>query len=299
MIEMKTLKKYLSVLKQSILSWWGRDAFSQSAAAAFYAVFSLPGLLMIVMAVAALGFEQQRAEYEILGHVRNVLGPDVALNMKAIIDSTQSDNRDFWAMSVGIATLAFGATGLFAQLQKSLNYIWGVEVKKSANFLSFLKVRAIGFGICVSVGFLLLISLVLTALLSAAGEWMAQHFSESMTFLFYIINYLFSLTFIGALFSVIYKVLPDVELKWRDVFRGGILAGVLFTSGEYGLSLYFKIARPESTFGAAGSMILFLLWIFYSCLILFFGAEFIRAYTEKNKEKPLPNEISKAATRHA
>ncbi len=287
--------KNVSIIKQSIFNWWGRDAFSQSAATAFYAVFSLPGLLMIVMAIAALGFEQQRAENEILGHVRNVLGPDVALNVKAIIDSTQAGDRDFWAIFIGVSTLAFGATGLFAQIQKSLNYIWSVEVKKSASFTSFLKARAIGFGICISVGFLLLVSLTLTAVLSVISQWVARHFSEDMAFLFFILNYLFSLGFISALFSVIYKVLPDIEMKWSDAFRGGVLAGILFTSGEYGLSFYFKIVQPGSTFGAAGSMILILLWIFYSCLVLFYGAEFLRSYLEENKSEPPPAKISKKA----
>jgi membrane protein len=282
------------ILKISILDWWQRDAFSQSAAIAFYAVFSLPGLLMIIMATAALGLEQQQAEAQIIGHIRSVLGPGVASNIKDIIDSTQAGNQDIWAFIVGTATLAFGATGLFAQLQKALNNIWSVEVKKSANLVTFLKVRAAGFGICISMGFLLLVSLAITAWITALSDWLAQHFSQDMAILFALMNYIFSLGFVSFLFATIYKILPDVHLTWNDVLYGGLLAGFMFTSGEYGLSFYFKIAQPETTFGTAGSLILILLWVFYSCLVLLYGAEFLRSYREyKDKRKPPPIEIAK------
>lgn len=288
------LSDYYVDFRRALRSWWLRDAFSQSAAAAYYAVFSLPGLLMIIMAIAAIALEQQRVENEILSHLRHVMGPAFSDNVKIIIDNFQRKNRDIWAIAIGASTLLFGATGLFAQLQKSLNQIWGVEVKKSANIRAFLKTRFTALGISISIGFLLLISLFLTAALTAISEWVSRHFSESLLYLFYIGNYFLSLGTVSVLFALIYKILPDIELKWRDALRGGFLSALLFTAGEYGLSFYFKLAKPESAFDQAGSLILFLLWTFYSCLILLYGAEFIRSSLDRNHErKPTPTDIAK------
>jgi membrane protein len=285
---------FLSILGKAFRGWWSRDAFSQSAAAAYYAVFSLPGFLMIVLGIAVMALERQRVEDQIIGHVRHTLGPDTAATLKAVIENAQSATNDLVPMIVGGLILLFGATGLFVQLQKSLNEVWSVEVKKSASLSTFLKDRITALGITISLGFLLMVSLVLTALLTTLSDWMARQFSDYFVYLFYGFDFTISLAAITILFALIYKVLPDVHLKWPDALRGGALAAVLFSVGEYGLNIYFRVVQPESTFGAAGSLILFLIWIFYSCMVLFFGAEFIRSYMESVKNaKPPPTEIAK------
>ena len=156
----------LKILKKSLGYWLRDDPFTQSAAAAYYAIFALPGLLIIVMAIAAFVFDQSRVEGEVLGHINNILGAQVAQNVNQIVTETQQGDRDTWAMIAGIITLLFGATGLFAQLQRSLNRIWEVEVKKSAGLLAFLKTRLISFSVILVIGFLLLVSLSLTALIA-------------------------------------------------------------------------------------------------------------------------------------
>jgi membrane protein len=291
--------KFLLTLKKAFMGWWSRDALSQSAAAAYCAIFSLPGFLIIVMSIAVMAFEKQHVETSILEHIRHILGPDAASTLKIVIENSQSQNRDIGPMVVGVGTLLFGATGLFVQLQKSLNAVWEVKVKKSAGFMTFLKHRITALGITISLGFLLMVSLLLTATVTTLSGWLAQHFSDHLVYFFYGLNFFLSLATITFLFALIYKVLPDIHLEWPDALRGGFLAAILFTAGEYGLNIYFKIAQPGSAFGATGSLILMLIWIFYSCMVLFFGAEFIRSYMENVKdEKPEPTEIAKHAPHH-
>jgi membrane protein len=286
--------KITRILIQTFRGWWNRDAFSQSAAAAYCAIFSLPGFLIVIMTIAVTAFERQRVESQILSHVRHILGLDAAETLKSVIENSQSVSHDIIPMLIGGATLLFGATGLFVQLQKSLNNVWEVKVKKSANFLTFLKDRMTAFGVMISLGFLLMISLTLTAMLTTLSDWLARQFSDYFVYLFFSLNFFLSLVTVSFLFALMYKVLPDVHMKWRDALRGGVLAALLFSLGEYALTIYFQVARPDSTFGAAGSIILFLIWIYYSCCVLFFGAEFIRSYMNTIKdEKPPPTKIAK------
>lgn len=283
----------LLILGRAFKNWWGRDPLSQSAAAAYYAVFSLPGLLIIIMTIAAMAYEQSSAETQALSHVQNVLGADVAQTMRAILQSARHKNGDILAMSVGAFTLFFGTTGLFVQLQKSLNQVWDVEIKKGIGFLIFLKARVTALGITICLGLLLLLSLILTAALAALSNWLTIHLSQDLVYYLYSMNFFMSLIILSLLFTLIHKILPDIHLKWRDALRGGIVSAVLFKFGEYGLGLYFRLAQPESVFGAAGSIILFLIWVFYSCLVLLYGAEFIRSSIEfMQSEKPKPSHLA-------
>ena len=263
------------------------DPFTQSAAAAYYAIFSLPGLLIIVMAVAAVFFDQQRVETEILGYIGNILGRDVSLSIKKIVEETQQRDRDLWAMIAGVATLIFGATGLFAQLQRSLNYIWGVELSQKAGWWVFLKSRLISFGLILIVGFLLLISLSFTAFFTIFSDWFATQFSPDWAQGLLIFNTAFSFCIIVILFALIFKILPDTHVDWDVAFYGGVISAILFSIGEYALNFYFKVAEPASSFGAAGSIILVMLWVSYSCLILLIGAEFSRTYTQEDKAREI------------
>jgi membrane protein len=269
----------LKVINKTFRNWLDDDPFTQSAAAAYYAIFSLPGLLIIVMAVAAIFFDQQRVEKEILGHLDNMVGRDASRTVQDIVEETQRGKRDFWAMLVGFVTLAFGATGLFAHLQRSLNRIWGVEVAKKAGWYAFLKSRLTSFGLILIIGFLLLISLSLTAFFNLFSEWLATQFSPEFARGSMLMSNIMSFLIVVVLFALIFKILPDAQVGWKVSFYGGILTAVLFSVGEYALNFYFEIAEPQSSFGAAGSVILVMLWVSYSCLILLIGAEFSKTYT--------------------
>ncbi len=278
---------FITTLYKSFQNWLSDDPFTQSAAAAYYAIFSLPGLLIIVMAVAAVFFDQQRVETEILGYIGNMLGRDVSLSIKQIVEETQQRDRDLWAMIAGVATLIFGATGLFAQLQRSLNYIWGVELSQKAGWWVFLKSRLISFGLILIVGFLLLISLSFTAFFTIFSDWFATQFSPDWAQGLLIFNTAFSFCIIVTLFALIFKILPDAHVEWNVAFYGGAISAILFSIGEYALNFYFKMAEPASSFGAAGSIILVMLWVSYSCLILLIGAEFSRTYTQEDKAREI------------
>jgi membrane protein len=283
----------MKIIKQTLRSWLSNDPFSQSAAVAYYATFSLPGLLIIIMGIAAIFFDQKSVEREVLGHIQNMLGVDAARSVGKIVDETQRNDRDVWAMVIGGFTLLFGATGLFAQLQKSLNFIWKVEVRKNVGFLKFIKHRATAFGIVVAIGFLLMVSLSVNAALSALGDWLETQIPAYWLFGLYALNMAVSYFIISFLFALIFKVLPDVRVKWKFSLVGGVFSATLFSIGEYGLNLYFKLAEPQSAFGAAGSVVLLMLWVSYSCLILLLGAEFTKACSLEYDSKVKPSEIAK------
>jgi len=284
----------LTILKKSLGNWLSDDPFTQSAAAAYYAIFALPGLLIIVMAMAAFVFDQNQVEEVVLGHISNILGAQTAQSVDQIVTETQQGDRDVWAMIAGAVTLLFGATGLFAQLQRSLNRIWEVEIKKSTGWMAFLKSRITSFSLILVIGFLLLISLSLTAIMTMLGEWLSAQFSPSLALTLSSLNMVFSFLTITALFTFIFKILPDAIVFWRDAFWGGALSTFLFIIGEYALNYYFALAEPQSSFGAAGSIILLMLWVSYSCMILLIGAEFAKTHAqEKYGRKAQASPIAK------
>ncbi|MDF2368221.1 YihY/virulence factor BrkB family protein [Sneathiella sp.] len=279
---------FITILKKTITNWLDDDPFTQSAAAAYYAVFSLPGLLIIIMAIAAIFFDQSRVENEILGLIRNMLGGDASSSVKKIVEETQQEDRDFWAMIAGAVTLAFGATGLFVQLQRSLNLIWDVEISKKAGWLVFLRRRLASFSLILMVGFLLLVSLSLTAFFTAFGEWLATQFSPEWAKGLMILSNVISFLLTATLFALIFKILPDAHVAWTVAFYGGLVSAALFSVGEYAMNFYFELAEPQSSFGAAGSVILVMLWVSYSCLILLIGAEFSKTYTHEQANRHIP-----------
>ncbi len=269
----------LKTLKNTLKSWWIDDPFTDSAAIAYYAIFSIPGLLVIILGLTSIFFEADMMEDQIFNNIKQILGNDVAVNIKSIVEETSLDNRNIWALVIGVVTLIFGATGLFVQLQRSLNRIWQVYIpKRKRHTPKFIKDRFISFSMIIVIGFLLLISLTITAFISALNEWFSNQISTSFIFILQITDFIFSISLITLLFTILFKILPDMKVEWRYAVKGGILSALLFHVGEYALNMYFQMAEPASTFGAAGSIILIMLWVYYSGMILLLGAE----YTKQN-----------------
>lgn len=283
----------LKLFIKSLKNWFADDPFTQSAAAAYYATFSFPGLLIITMSVAAFAFDQQQVESQVVGKLSQMLGAETAQNLNEIAQETQRNDRDVWALIIGLVTLSFGATGLFAHLQRALNQIFEVEVKETAGVWPFLKARLISFGVILVLGFLLLISLSMTAILTLISEWLTTQFSPTFSSAILVLNIFVSLLLTVLLFTLIYRILPDVKLAWRSAFMGGVVATLFFKIGEHGLNIYFELAEPQSGFGAAGSLVLLMLWVSYSCMILLLGAEFSKSYEELVRRKRVkPTEIA-------
>lgn len=282
-------KDLFSLLKESYSEWNDDDPFRMSAAMSYYAIFSLPGLLLIVISVAGFIFGEEAVQGEISTQISSMIGSDAAKNVEGMISNVHQNDSSLWATIIGVATLIFGATGVFYQLQISLNQIWEVQVKKEEGIKKVLVDRITSFGVILVIGFLLLISLVLTAALSAFSDFIKENLPSYLIYVFYVIEFLISYGIITLLFATIYKVLPDVKIEWKTVWIGAAVTAALFVIGKFALGIYFGKSDPGSAYGAAGSLILILLWVSYSCLILFFGAEFTQVYARRYGHKIEPN----------
>jgi len=222
------------------------------------------------------------------------LGEDTAGQIQEIIAQTSETKRSIIGAIIGVVTLLLGATGVFAQFQKSLNIIWEVEADESKSGLwQLIKVRLFSFGLIISIAFLLVISLFVSTLLTTFGDWLSAQFSEALLILVTAVNFLFSLFILSILFALMLKIFPDAKIKWSDVWIGSILTAVLFEIGKFALSLYFGKANPATAYGAAGSIILILLWVSYSSMIVFYGAEFTRAYANVHSGRIEPSETAR------
>ena len=269
------------LLKIAFSNWWKKDPFKESAVIAYYAIFSLPGLLVVILTVAGYFFGAEAVNGQMKSQISSSMGADTADQMQQMIKFASQSKNSMWATIIGIATILVGATGVFAQFQKSLNIIWEVKVDESkAGILAVLRVRLFSFGLILSLAFVLIASLVISTTLAAFGNWLSGHFSDSIIFLIQAVNILLSLLILALLFALMFKFFPDAKIKWNHVWVGSILTAILFELGKILLSLYFGRANPGSGYGAAGSIILILLWVSYSSMIVFFGAEFTHAYAE-------------------
>ncbi len=282
LINMKKLKikDWLTILKNTLKTWWNGDPFRQSAVIAFYAVFSLPVLLVIVFYLAGIIFGNVAGNGKVAAAISGTLGGAAAKQIEDMIVNVNLSKNTLFATIAGILTLIFTATGVFIELQKSLNIIWHIQPAKiKRGLLKFLKDRLFSFGLVASIGFLLAISLVLTTVLTAISGWISQRFSYLTIYLLHAFDVLFSLSMISVLFALMFKVLPDIHITWKSILPGAILTAFLFIIGKYALGVYFVTFQPASMYGAAGSIVLILLWVSYSCMIVLFGAEFTKQYS--------------------
>ena len=275
------LKESFAILKQSASEWMEDQSPTLGAALAYYTVFSLAPLLIIAIAIAGLVFGPEAAQGQIFEQLRGLMGEASAKSMQDLVESANAKPATgIFATVIGIVTLLFGASGVFGQLQTSLNAIWGVQPKPGRGFLGIIQDRILSFGFILVVGFLLLVSLVLTAAVALVGEWFGGML-PGMEFLIQILNSGLSLAVITLLFAMIFKFLPDAKIAWHDVWIGALITAALFTVGKFALGLYLGKSGVGSSYGAAGSLIVLLLWVYYSSQILFFGAEFTQVYANR------------------
>ena len=269
-----------SLLKTTGTKWWAIDPFRQSAGIAYYAIFSLPALLVIIITIAGFAFGADAASGKILEQVKDTMGPETADQIKEMLAKATQSKTTWWAIVLGVITVLIGAIGVFVELQKTLNIIWEVEATLRKGVWGFLRSRIFSFGLILAIAFLLIMSLVVSTVLAAASGLLKADSSKILLAFFEILNFIISLGVISFLFALMFKYLPDAKITWRHVWLGALLTGILFTIGKTALAFYFGKAEPGSGYGAAGSIILILLWTSYSSMILFLGAEFTHTYAE-------------------
>ena len=274
-------KETARLFKAAFVKWNEKDPFRESAVIAYYAIFALPGLLVLVITLGGYLFGSEAVTGQLHGQISAAMGNDTADQVQDMMKKASGSTHSLWVRMIGIITILVGATGVFVQLQKSFNIIWEVKAQPAKSGLwILLKARLFSFGLILSIAFLLLVSLVITALLAALSKWMVAYWPAYVMSLFQVANFLISLTIISILFALMFKILPDAKIKWRYVWVGAFLTGLLFEVGKFGLGLYFGKAEPGSRYGTAGSVILVLLWVSYSSMIVFYGAEFTKAYAD-------------------
>jgi membrane protein len=283
-----SFKKVLPILKGTFKEFGEDNVLRLSAALAYYAMFSIGPLLVIAVGVAGLVLGQESVRHEIQQQLQSMLGENSAKTLGSMM-SAQKHGSSLITTIIGIVVLLFGAAGVFGQLQDALNTIWEVKSKPGTGIWGFIRNRFLSFSMVLGVGFLLLISLALTTFLSAVTGSLGSKLPISEA-LAHILNFVVSFGVITLLFAMIFKYLPDVKVPLRKVWVGAIVTALLFTVGKYLLALYLGRASTTSSYGAAGSVIVILMWIYYASVILLFGAEFTQVYTNQTGTKVVPTE---------
>lgn len=259
-----------------------------SAALAYYTIFSLTPLIIIVISAATLFLgERMNPGSQLFSEISQMMGADAAAQLKSFVDQSNLSDKSTFGLMVGVVTLVIGATAIFTEIQDSINLIWKVKAVPKKGWKKLIKNRLLSFSLIASLGFLLLVSLILNSIVVGIGDKLASYASrigiEQVSTLFMVIvTNALTLAVVTAIFAIIFKVLPDVDLRWKPAMIGALFTALLFSLGKYAIGIYIEKGNPGSAFGAASSLIVILLWIYYTSVILYFGAEFTQAYAEKH-----------------
>jgi membrane protein len=271
------------------------DAFSQSAALAYYSLLSMAPLLLIVVAVAGIFFADGRVHAELIEQMRNLVGSEGAELTRTVIEHTGGGERSVWSLVVGSALTLLGATTVFAQLQHALNRVWQVEAApQSALIMAFIRQRLLSFALVLSIGFLLMVSLVISAVLGTLHTYLDERLASAALF-WSGLDLAISFSLATGLIAMMFKYLPDCEIEWRDTWHGAVITAALFVVGKQVIGLYLGQTTVASSFGAAASVVVFMIWVYYAGLILLLGAEITRAVAVRRGSIVVPTEHSKPA----
>jgi len=290
---LKNIRFFWEVVKETFSAWNNSTASKDSASLAYYAIFSIPGLLIIIIWIAGYFFGEEAIRGEISNQISGLMGAEAAKSIENMIAGALIDKQNIFMKIVGVGSLVFGSTTLFFQLQHSLNTLWDVEAAPKKAIVKFLLDRANSLGMILILGFLLMVTMILSSLISIFNNFITRYFGLETYMLVESINFVMGFGVVMLLFALLFKVLPDVEISWKSVWKGALLTTVLFTLGKFLLSLYFGTAKPTSAFGTAGTVILIMMWINYSCMLVFFGAEFTKIYTYKKGYRIVPSKHAK------
>ena len=257
------------------------NAMKLSASLSYYTIFSLAPMLLIIIAVCGIFFGRDAVQGEIYSRIQNLVGSDAALQIQSMIKSAQQSDQSWVAATLGVVTLIIGATGVFIEIQDSINYIWSIKAKPKRGWVKFIINRAISFSLILSVGFLMLVSLTVNTVLDLMFDKIAMQFPEATVYAVYIFNLTIVFVVITLLFSIIFKILPDAEPRWMDAIAGAAFTAILFMLGKFLIGYYLTTSSIATTYGSSSAIVIILLWIYYSSVILYFGAEFTKVYAAR------------------
>lgn len=285
-----SFKGIWDVIKKTVTNFGTYHLPRHSAALSYYTIFAFAPLLVVLVAVGSMVFGHEMVQGKVNSTLADFLGESTAVELQQVIAKASLQGKSEWAAIIGAATLLFAASSVFGQIQESLNAIWGVRARAKRGWLRLIKKRLLSFSIIASLGFLLLVSLAISAALDAFGTRLKEYFPDASIVLFYIINSVIILAVVTLIFAVIFRYLPDTNTPWKDIWGGAIITGLLFLLGKFAISVYLSRANLGATYGAAGAIVVLLVWVYYSALILYFGAAITRNWVERFGEGIKPDE---------
>ncbi len=287
-----TFKGIWKVLKDCFSGFSDDKVVKLSASLSYYTVFSMGPLLIVIIFLCSFFFGRDAVEGKIYGQLAGFVGKDTALQLQQMIKNASLSGKSNFAAVIGIISLVLGATSVFAEIQDSINMIWGLKPKPKKSWLKMIQNRFLSFSVIISLGFLLLVSLGISTLIEGFSHRLQTWLPGITVYVFYIINLVLTFIITTIIFATIFKILPDAKIKWKDVRAGAIVTTLLFMLGKFGISFYIGKQNVGSTYGTAGSLVILLLWVYYSAFILYFGAEFTKAYAMFYGSEILPAEYA-------
>lgn len=277
------------LLKKTYQEFDDDNAIKLSASLSYYTIFSLPPLLIIIMSIFSIFFGREAVNGRFFGQINGMVGNEAALQIQETIKNIELSDSNAFAAVFGGILLLIGASGVFAEIQSSINYIWGLKAKPDKGFVKFIKNRLMSFSMIASVGFLLLVSLMVNTVMDIINTRLLVYFPDSTIYLFYVLNILILFATTTILFSIIFKTLPDGDIHWKDALIGSSFTSFFFMFGKFAIGFYLGSSTVATVYGAAGSVIIILIWVYYSAIILYFGAEFTKVYANAHGNKIIPN----------
>jgi len=286
------LSKTWYLLKTTFNEFNEDNAIKLSASLSYYTIFALPPLMIIIITICGFFFGKDAVTGQLYGQINGLVGNDAAIQIQNAIKNVELSESNVFATVFGGIMLLIGASGVFAEIQSSINFIWGLRAKPNKGVKKFIQNRLMSFSMIASVGFLLLVSLLVNSVMDLLSDRLKLYFPESTVYLFYVLNILIVFLIITLLFAIIFKTLPDGNIKWKDALIGASSTSVLFMIGKFAIGFYLGSSTVATVYGAAGSVIIILLWVYYSAIILYFGAEYTKVYARAFGGSISPNEYS-------
>lgn len=283
-------KKMWRLLKETAIEFFEDDPMGYSASIAFYTIFSMPAILIIVVTIAGSAYEQQAVQGGLMTQIESLIGPQSAAEIQNILANTSESKSSFIAKIIGIGTLIFSATTVFVSLQNGLNKIWGIRPKPERGIIKFILNRLLSLAMIISIGFLLLVSLMVDTMVVVFKNFLSEFLSGVTFYLVASFNLVFSIMVITFVFAMIFKILPDAKIQWKTVWVGAFVTTLLFSTGKYLIGFYLGNSSVGSAYGAAGSLVLLLIWVYYSSVLVLFGAEFTYVYARIKGHHIQPND---------